>query len=95
MLQEELDRIEWQGEQVYHMPAPNALASQAIIDKLTPLLPKDSKEVNLLVTQLHAMLDVATMMDPVPNPAIKGMSSCRLMTSPSSCSSRRDSGTHP
>jgi hypothetical protein len=66
-IHEELDRIEWQGEQVYRTSAHNALASRAIIDKLTPLLPKDSEEVNLQVKQLHAMLDATMMTDPTQN----------------------------
>jgi hypothetical protein len=35
-----------------------------IIDQLTPLLPKDSKEVNAQVKRLQAMLDTSTMVDP-------------------------------
>jgi hypothetical protein len=35
-----------------------------IIDQLTPLLLKDSEEVNAQVKHLQAMLDVATMVDP-------------------------------
>jgi hypothetical protein len=50
------------------LPFHNDLASQVIVDKLTPLLPKDNEEVNLLVKQLHAMLDVTTMTDPALNP---------------------------
>jgi hypothetical protein len=46
MNREELDRIEYQGEQIYRMLAHNTLASRMIIDQLTPLLPKDSEEVN-------------------------------------------------
>jgi hypothetical protein len=46
MLHEEIKRIEWQGEQVYRTPTHNALSSQVIIYQLTPLLPKDSEEVN-------------------------------------------------
>jgi hypothetical protein len=34
-----------------------------IIEQLTPLLPKDSEEVNMQVKHLQAMLDVATMVD--------------------------------
>jgi hypothetical protein len=34
-----------------------------ILDQLTPLLPKDSEEVNAQVKRLHAMLDVTTMTD--------------------------------
>jgi hypothetical protein len=56
MLHEELDRIEWQAELEH-----NALASQVIVDQLTPFLPKDNEEVNLQVKQLHTMLDTATM----------------------------------
>jgi hypothetical protein len=69
-LQEELSRMEWLGKQVYHMPAHNTLASQAIINKLMPLLPKDSEEVNLQVRQLHAMVEATTMMDPTLNPGV-------------------------
>jgi hypothetical protein len=50
------------------MSAHHALASRAIIDKLTPLLPKDSEEVNLQVRQLEAMLDASMMTDPTLNP---------------------------
>jgi hypothetical protein len=39
------------------------MASQAIVDKLTTLLPKYSEEVNLQVKRLHAMLNAATMTD--------------------------------
>jgi hypothetical protein len=49
----------------------NALASQAIIDQLMALLSKDSEVVNLQVKWLHAMLDVATMMDPTLNPGAR------------------------
>jgi hypothetical protein len=52
------------------MPTHNALATWAIIDQLTSLLPKDSEEVNLQVKWLHAMLDAATMMDPALNPEV-------------------------
>jgi hypothetical protein len=66
-LHEELDRIMWQGEQVYSTPTHNALASLVIVDQLTPLLPKDSEEVNLQVKRLHQMLYTTTMMDPTLN----------------------------
>jgi hypothetical protein len=46
MISEEHGWIEYQGEQVYRTPAHNTLASRMIVDQLTPLLPKDSKEVN-------------------------------------------------
>jgi hypothetical protein len=49
----------------------SALASQAIIDQLMALLSKDSEEVNLQVKRLHAMLDVATMMDRTLNPGAR------------------------
>jgi hypothetical protein len=62
-LHEEIDRIKWQGEQVYHTPAHNALVSRVIVDQLTPLLPKDSEEVNTQVKRLHAMLDATIMTD--------------------------------
>jgi hypothetical protein len=35
-----------------------------IFDQLTPLLPKESEEVNAQVKHLQAMLDVATMVHP-------------------------------
>jgi hypothetical protein len=66
-LHKELGRIEWQGEQVYHMPTHNALASRVIVDQLTPLLPMESEEISLQVKWLHAMLDAAIMMDPALN----------------------------
>jgi hypothetical protein len=40
------------------------MASHTIVNKLTPLLPKESEEVALQVKQLHTMLDEATMTDP-------------------------------
>jgi hypothetical protein len=43
---EEIDRIKYQGEQVYRMLAHNALDSRMIIDQLGPLLPKDNENVN-------------------------------------------------
>jgi hypothetical protein len=43
----ELGWIKYQGEQVYHMLTHNTLASRVINDQLTPLLPKDSEEVNV------------------------------------------------
>jgi hypothetical protein len=46
------------------MPAHNALASRVIVNQLTPLLPKDSDEVNAQAKRFHAMLDAATMTDP-------------------------------
>jgi hypothetical protein len=49
MIHKELDRIEYQGEQVYCTPTHNTLASRMIVDQLTPLLPKDSGEVNAQV----------------------------------------------
>jgi hypothetical protein len=45
-LHKEIGRIKWQGKQVYRTPAHNALASRVIIYQLTPLLPKDSEEIN-------------------------------------------------
>jgi hypothetical protein len=39
------------------------MASRAIVDKLTPLLPKDNEEAVRQVRQLYAMLDAATMTD--------------------------------
>jgi hypothetical protein len=64
MICEELGQIEWQGEQVYRTLAHNALASMMIIDQLMPLLPKDGEEINTQVKRLHAILDMATMVDP-------------------------------
>jgi hypothetical protein len=56
-----LSRIEYHAEQVYYTPAHNALASRMIVDQLTPLLRKDSEEVNAPVNRQQAMLDSATM----------------------------------
>jgi hypothetical protein len=47
------------------MPAHNALALRMLIDQLTPHLLKDNKEVNVHIKRLQAMLDAATMVDPV------------------------------
>jgi hypothetical protein len=41
------------------------LASRMLIDQLTPHLPKDNEEVNTHVNRLQAMLDIATVVDPV------------------------------
>jgi hypothetical protein len=43
------------------------MASHAIVDKLTPLLPMDNEEVALQVKQLHMMIEAATMTDPTLN----------------------------
>jgi hypothetical protein len=47
MICQDLGQIEHQGEQVYYTSAHNALPLRMIIDQLTPLLPKDSKEVSV------------------------------------------------
>jgi hypothetical protein len=47
--------------------AHNALASRMLIDQLTPHLPKHNEEVNAHVKHLQAMLDAATVVDPVLN----------------------------
>jgi hypothetical protein len=62
-IQEEIDRIEYQGEQVYHTLAQNALASKMLTNQLTPHLSKDNEEVNAHVKHLQAMLDAATVID--------------------------------
>jgi hypothetical protein len=41
------------------------MASRMLIGQLTPYLPKDNEEVNVHVKSLQAMLDVATMVDPI------------------------------
>jgi hypothetical protein len=61
LIREEISRIEYQGEQVYHTLAHNVLALRMIIDQLAPLLPKDSEEVNTQVKCLQVMLDAARM----------------------------------
>jgi hypothetical protein len=63
----EIDRIEYQGEQVYHTLAHNALAIRMLIKQLTPHLPKYREEVNVHVKRLRAMLDVVSVVDPVHN----------------------------
>jgi hypothetical protein len=55
--------MEYQGEHVYCTVVHNALASRMIIDQLTPLLHKDSEEVNTQVKRLEAMMNAATMVD--------------------------------
>jgi hypothetical protein len=62
---QEIGRIEYQGELVYRTLAHNALALRMIIDQVTPHLPKDNEEVNAQVNCLQAMLDAATVVDPV------------------------------
>jgi hypothetical protein len=41
------------------------MASRLLIDQLTPHLPKDNEEVNAHVKCLQAMLNSATVVDPV------------------------------
>jgi hypothetical protein len=48
----------------------NTMASRSIVDKATPLLPKDSEEVALQIKQLHVMLEAATMTDPTLNQGV-------------------------
>jgi hypothetical protein len=67
MLHKELRWIEWQANQVYRTPTHNALPTRVIVDQFTPLLPKDSKEVNLQVKRRRAILNATTMMDPTLN----------------------------
>jgi hypothetical protein len=62
-LQDELGRVRWHGEQVYRMPAHNAIASWALVDQLKPLLPKDNQQAASQVKQLYALLAVATLTD--------------------------------
>jgi hypothetical protein len=64
-IHEEIGRIEYQGEQVYRIPASNALALRVLIDQLTPHLPKDNEEVNPHVKCFQAMLDATTVVDPM------------------------------
>jgi hypothetical protein len=47
------------------MPAHNAMASWAIIIKLTRLLPKDDEEAVRQVRQLYKIFDAAMMTNPV------------------------------
>jgi hypothetical protein len=51
-ISEEIGRIKYQGEQLYRMPANNALPSRMLIDQLTPHLPKDNEVVNAHVKHL-------------------------------------------
>jgi hypothetical protein len=51
-LHKELEWLEWCGEQVYRTLAHNTVASWAIVDQLTPLLPKDDEQVVGKVKQL-------------------------------------------
>jgi hypothetical protein len=51
------------GEHVYRTPTQNALALRMTVDQLTLLLPRDSEDVNAQVKHLHAMLDMAIMVD--------------------------------
>jgi hypothetical protein len=51
-IRDKIDRIEYQGEQVYRTPAQNALASRMLVDQLTPHLPKDNEEINAHVKRL-------------------------------------------
>jgi hypothetical protein len=40
---EDFVRVEYQGEQVYRMPAHNTLASRMLVDQITPISPKIMK----------------------------------------------------
>jgi hypothetical protein len=64
-IREEISWIKYHGEQVYHMPAHNALTLRMCINQLTPHLPKDNEEVNAHVKHFQAMLDAAIVVDPV------------------------------
>jgi cbb3-type cytochrome oxidase cytochrome c subunit len=64
MLHEEISQMEWQGKQVYITPTCYVIDSRMILNQLTPLLPKDSEELNAQVKCLHAMLDATTMTNP-------------------------------
>jgi hypothetical protein len=63
---EEIGWIEHPGEQVYHTPAHNALALRMVIDQITSHFPKDNEDFNVHVKHLEAMLDTATVANPVP-----------------------------
>jgi hypothetical protein len=63
-IREEMGWIEYQGEQVYHILAQNALASRMLIHQLALHLPKDNEEVNAHMKCLQAMLDAAIVVDP-------------------------------
>jgi hypothetical protein len=43
------------------------MASRMLIIQITPHLPKENEEVNTHVNRLQAMLDAATVVDPVHN----------------------------
>jgi hypothetical protein len=43
----------------------DTLASRILIDQITPHFPRDNIEVNMNVKHLQAMLDVATIANPV------------------------------
>jgi hypothetical protein len=43
-IREEIDRIEYQGEQVYRTLAQNTLASRMLIDQLTPTCQRITKK---------------------------------------------------
>jgi hypothetical protein len=43
LIREEFDRFEYQGEQVYRMPAHNALASRMLVNQITPISPRIMK----------------------------------------------------
>jgi hypothetical protein len=47
------------------MPAHNALASRMLVDQITSHLAKYNVEINTHVKRLQAMLDSATVADPV------------------------------
>jgi hypothetical protein len=62
-----MGRIEYEGEQFYHILAQNTLPSRMLIDQVTPHLAKDNQEVTAHVKRLQAMLDAATMVEPTLN----------------------------
>jgi hypothetical protein len=62
-IREEIDQIEYQGEQVYRTLVQNAMASRMLIDQLTPHQPKDNEEVNAHMKHLQAKLDATTVVD--------------------------------
>jgi hypothetical protein len=62
-LHEELDWLGWRGEQVYCTLAHNDMASWAIVDQLTPLLPKDNEQVAGQVKQVYSLPEAEMITD--------------------------------
>jgi hypothetical protein len=60
----EVEWLEGHGKQVYQTPVHNVMVSHAIVNQLTPILPKDDGGAMGKVKNFYAQLEAAMLMDP-------------------------------